>query len=423
MTDTPHGSLNVISSRVTDTPVKPSVIFPMTYGETAQQAASSVKRSLKGNVRIASSKGFCETFLPVPDDNDLDRALLQVKRELYDNDLSRWKCFPTGKNESEFYLPFQKIAEAVNKVSRGFAMENAIHTTWLDRHSKAPETKSKDAAAIRPDIVQVSASTRKDFDELDEQIQQSRTNKENELKIWWMHIHTVVEIKSTPQNSEKLHDTIIQLCSYIRQLFREQLDRRFAIALLLCGDELTLWYCDRVGLVGTIDPINIHANPHEFMKVLAAFSILPADKLGWDPTMKLYRGKGKDVSPSYLVSQAPNTGRHGLNWCISMPDMSGENNRSREDRASIVWEVVKKEDYENCNSDASVFVLKQAWQATLNDTNPIYDGVLEVKMHEIGGRYKDRYRSHETVRDGKGDAVSTDVFRSGLTVETFANAF
>ena len=109
------------------------------------------------------------------------------------------------------------------------------------------------------------------------------------------------------------------------------------------------------------------------MKVLAAFSILPADKLGWDPTMKLYQGRGKDMSPSYLVSQAPNMGLHGLNWCISMPDMSTENNRSREEfvtvraittpvfqhmcsRASIVWEVIKKEDYENCNSNASVCV-------------------------------------------------------------------
>ena len=289
-----------------------------------------------------------------------------------------------------------------------------------------------------------------------------------------MHIQTVVEIKPTQQDSENLHNTIIQLCSYIRQLFREQLDRRFAIALLLCGNELTLWYCDRVGLVGTIDPINIHAvsassisylvcpfidvkqNPDDFMKVLAAFSILPADKLGWDPTMKLYQGKGKNTSPSYLVSQAPSKGLRGLSWCISMPDISGENNRPREEfvtvraittlvfqhmcsRASIVWEVVKKEDYENCNSNASVrlthvnrmmllilffqvFVLKQAWQATLNDEAPKYDGVLEVKMHEIGGWYKDRYRSHETVRNEKGDAVSTDLFRSGLTVETYANA-
>ncbi|KAK2464940.1 hypothetical protein APHAL10511_003016 [Amanita phalloides] len=391
MTNTPCGSQNISSSRLTDTPVKASATFPMTYGETAEQAASSVKRSLKGNVRITSPKDFRETFLPVPGDNDLDRALLEVKQEFYDNEQGRWKRFPTGKKESEFYQPFQEIAEAVNKASRGFASENAIHTTWLDRHSKAPDTMSKDAAAIRPDIVQ-----------------------ENELKIWWMHIHTVVEIKPTPQDSEKLHDTIIQLCSYIRQLFREQLDRRFAIALLLCGNELTLWYCDRIGLVGTIDPINIHAHPDDFMKVLAAFSVLPADKLGWDPTMKLYRGKGKDMSPSYLVSQAPNTGLHGLNWCISMPDMSAENNRSREEfvtvraittpvfqhmcsRASIVWEVVKKEDYENCNSNASVFVLKQAWQPRLKDATPECDGVLEVKMHEDGGWYKDRYRSHETL--------------------------
>ena len=180
MTDTPRGSLNVSSSgiRVTsDTPVKPSATFPMTYGETAQQAVSSIKRSLRGNVRIASPKDFCERFLPVSGHNGLDQALLEVKQKLYDDDQRRWKYFPSGKIECEFYQPFQRIAEAVNEASRVFAPKNAILTTWLDRHSKAPDTMSKDAAAIRPDIVQVSVSTQRDFDELDEQIQQSRTNK------------------------------------------------------------------------------------------------------------------------------------------------------------------------------------------------------------------------------------------------------
>ena len=77
--------------------------------------------------------------------------------------------------------------------------------------------------------------------------------------IWWTQIHTIVEVKpKRPQKVGELHETIVQLCSYIRQVFREQFDRRFVIALLFCGDGLTLWYCDRVGLVGTIDPINIH---------------------------------------------------------------------------------------------------------------------------------------------------------------------
>ena len=74
-----------------------------------------------------------------------------------------------------------------------------------------------------------------------------------------MQIHTIVEIKPARQtNPEDVHTTIVQLCSYIRQIFREQFDRRFVIALLLCGEELTLWFCDRIGLVGTIEPINIH---------------------------------------------------------------------------------------------------------------------------------------------------------------------
>ena len=74
-----------------------------------------------------------------------------------------------------------------------------------------------------------------------------------------MQIHTIVEIKPERQNNpEDFHTTIVQLCCYIRQILREQFDRHFVIALLLCGEELTLWFCDRVGLIGTIEPINIH---------------------------------------------------------------------------------------------------------------------------------------------------------------------
>lgn len=77
--------------------------------------------------------------------------------------------------------------------------------------------------------------------------------------VWWMQIHTIVDVKPEgPKIDKELEDTIIQLCAYIRQVFREQLDRRFVIALLLCDEELTLWFCDRVGLVRTVDPINIH---------------------------------------------------------------------------------------------------------------------------------------------------------------------
>ena len=81
----------------------------------------------------------------------------------------------------------------------------------------------------------------------------------NMSRVWWLQVHTVVEVKvaETP-HLEDLNNAVIQLCSYMRQMFGEQLDRRFVIGMLLCGDNLTLWLCDRSGLVGTLEPIRIH---------------------------------------------------------------------------------------------------------------------------------------------------------------------
>ena len=74
-----------------------------------------------------------------------------------------------------------------------------------------------------------------------------------------MQIHTIVEVKPAgAKDMEELHETIVQLCSYIHQLFHEQFDRCFTIALLLCRNGLMLWFWDHVGLVGMIEPINIH---------------------------------------------------------------------------------------------------------------------------------------------------------------------
>ena len=47
-----------------------------------------------------------------------------------------------------------------------------------------------------------------------------------------MQIHTIIDVKT--EGPKELEDTIVQLCAHFRQVFREQFDRRFAIALLFC---------------------------------------------------------------------------------------------------------------------------------------------------------------------------------------------
>ena len=52
-----------------------------------------------------------------------------------------------------------------------------------------------------------------------------------------------------------------QLCNYVKQAFREQLDRRFIIGFTLCYDELNIYLFDRSGVVGIESSINIHQVP------------------------------------------------------------------------------------------------------------------------------------------------------------------
>ena len=165
-TDTSHSvklSLGVSS----DTPFKPSVHNRVMYGENAEQAQKSVKRDLENNVRIVSPTDFREHFLSFPGSESLSGAIKEVQNLLYSG--GRWKNFPDSKAtplESKFYKPFVEIAETVNKACRRHAPSDAVEGVWLDRHSRPPGALSVDDAKIRPDIVLVSKSTSKEFQDL-----------------------------------------------------------------------------------------------------------------------------------------------------------------------------------------------------------------------------------------------------------------
>ncbi|KAG6859209.1 hypothetical protein C0991_001096, partial [Blastosporella zonata] len=90
----------------------------------------------------------------------------------------------------------------------------------------------------------------------------SKQNSEMETlmkgyKPSWMGIHVPYEIKPKKSPTD-WHGAVDQAMSYIGHVFMEQLDRRFAFALVLCRDELTILMCDRSGLMVTKTPINIH---------------------------------------------------------------------------------------------------------------------------------------------------------------------
>ena len=79
---------------------------------------------------------------------------------------------------------------------------------------------------------------------------------------------TVVEVKpkQSSLDSEEAYNTVQQLAGYMRQVFREQLDRRFIFGLIFFHDCLSVWYCDRSGLLGMDKVLDIHKVCQQFLQ-------------------------------------------------------------------------------------------------------------------------------------------------------------
>jgi hypothetical protein len=270
-----------------DTPVKVRSTLEPQYGMSARNIQDEVADELRGNIRIVPQDDFINNILPGCNIQPGLPIIKKLKQTHYDPKARRWKHFPTDEEHSKeyaFYKPLVQIANAINTECAPYRHGDSVDGEWLDTHSVAPESRNKDRAAIEPDIVYVSR--RKDAERLQQKLWKDTEKDPRKLlerrvrlafdlgfkscpdsnfigqakiqRVWWLHVHTCIEVKAKPSNEKELHNHIIQLCSYMRQMFREQLDRRFVVGLLLCGSELTMWLCDRSGLIGTVRPIDIH---------------------------------------------------------------------------------------------------------------------------------------------------------------------
>ena len=73
-----------------------------------------------------------------------------------------------------------------------------------------------------------------------------------------MRTIAVVEIKPRERDAKDMNpETVVQFLTYVRYTLREQQDRRFVIGLILCDRSLSIWRCDRSGIIGTRTEINI----------------------------------------------------------------------------------------------------------------------------------------------------------------------
>ena len=166
----------------TDTPYKPLVHNRVMYGENAHQAQESVKSDLKNNVCILKPDHFCKNFLDLDFSQPLPGIFEKVKDKFYSDRC--WKGFPKSKKQKEaakikFYKLFVDIAQAVNAVCWEHAPHD-VKSVWVDHHSTAPQTLSKDSPDICPNIIQVCESTFSKFEALNNELSVTEDKDEEE---------------------------------------------------------------------------------------------------------------------------------------------------------------------------------------------------------------------------------------------------
>ncbi|PFH47550.1 hypothetical protein AMATHDRAFT_67567 [Amanita thiersii Skay4041] len=406
----------------------------------ANAIRTSVKDEIMEYAHICSKESFVQLLGP-PSNATWSSVIDSVMSNCYDQAAHKWKDFPAPKSnapESKYYGPFECLANIVSQACKVHTPD-ALLGEWIDTHFQSPKELSDSTSKIQPDIVHVACPER--FKQVTKAISESDSSNKNKVKFWWQQIHVAVEIKKDYPTAQQLEEHVLQLCTYMKQMFQEQLDRRFIIGMLLCDDELYLWLLDRAGLVGTQKPINIHEEPKTSVQVLAAISLLPASQLGWDPTMKLYIDG--EVIPSYRLP-AHKRGEHDSdlfrdNWVISV----GIDSNEPEDfltvraidvagtqllcsRATIVWEAIKLSELHNfindrlhgdgTGMDNEMYALKQTWQRTETDPQ-LREELDEHQMYNAAG-FGDFIQCGEYVSIN-GQLSSTSTIRRLLKNEEF----
>ncbi|KAJ8487185.1 hypothetical protein ONZ51_g4349 [Trametes cubensis] len=413
--DTPVRACQPISQRITR-------VTRIIKAEVARTEAMEEAQP----IRFVPTREFLDRIMPV-DSEELDQiyhAVMRHKDQLYAHE--RWQTFPQAKGQYEeldVYPAFVKTANAIANEARVVSGERADQVreaTWVDYHSRALHHLKKDATEDRPHCALAMAA-----------VDPLEASSETSDKSRWLQFVTAVEAKRDYDQDDK--ELISRLLTYLRLIMGKQRDRRFAFGLFLSTVQVSVWLQDRSGVLGMDVPINIHENPKDFIQAIAAFAILPAHRLGFDPTMKLTREPLPPIHTYRLTSQGPD--RFTLEqykmtndvtqWVITTEQgtfiTARVLNAPRTDAASgsgcIVWAAIQYEDRAVDPDKRKVFVIKQLWKSDRQvDEGATYEHIKSVSAacNHPDAQCVGKLEFYEIVKIG-GELDNTDgLIRRGL---------
>ena len=251
------------------------------YKTKAIQVENEIRDELR-SAFFTDTPGFLDTFFP-----GLDDKITDILTKLDD---SLWLKFPDSsdknRKEKSYYSPFVDLANAVH-VACG---KDLRPSRWLPDPHRSPPSYDTKAADLQPDIIAALGvpDTPKD----------TSAKSSVPTKVPWHRILVPMEVKKG--DVEKA--AALQLFTYIRQVFHESVDRRFVFGLVLADRNITIYLADRSGVLGSTS-FNMHDVRHHFLygtlsnqfsltqdrrslvHLIAGFSLIDIDRLGWDTTM------------------------------------------------------------------------------------------------------------------------------------------
>lgn len=157
--------------------------------------------------------------------------------DVYNQSEKRWRGFPPDDKYSEpdLYAPFVHVANSISEYSIAAASGTSCSGScqsirWLSYPYRPVPNNCAPATDFKPDII---AAVNFSGDVLE--------------KVPWPRIQVVMEVKKFAA----AHSAALQVAKYMRQVFRECLDRRFVLGLVLSHRKVAVYLADRSGLVGS----------------------------------------------------------------------------------------------------------------------------------------------------------------------------
>ncbi|KAF7975932.1 hypothetical protein HWV62_8209 [Athelia sp. TMB] len=387
--------------------------------EEMESSEGSIHMTKAGNVENAlreelhhdvftNTPGFLEKIFDV--DSDLVQKLYTKSLGLhfYNESREHWKAFEQkGSTEKALYKPFVEVANFISQTCTP-----ATKLTWLSDPDRAPLSLHDRAVEYKPYIIAAIGSGMPD----------PGNGKPDQVP--WTRIQVPVEVKRYDGGPSAM----IQLTKYLRQCFRECIDRRHVFGLVLAGRKLTVYLADRSGILGS-ETFDIHKEPLQLIRVIAGFTTFRPSKLGWDPTFTIY---DKNDQNSTRYSFETSLDQKGVKrWCIEFSEhlSVGPPERTYEARKFIIWkkvdvgrsEVIKgratrvwkawaEEEMHLPPGERTVYIIKDAWSDDRRDLEGAFyerigacDGVAELHSY--------------CVVQVDGEADTTSAIRRGLEAQ------